>query len=178
MEALILIHSNQRIFWRDHLPSDPGQYSRSYERATGVSEMMAQRTASMSRPIIRPRNVEKRGIAPVSIVSEQYHQRFCFAHTRPIDTLPQVEALLNNIADQEIESSLSGLRLLEATNGPSNGKSQSRITNGESSPSIANGEGRSTMSTGAMSIYQPQDQNRAPGALTAQFQRTHALTNT
>jgi hypothetical protein len=169
MEALILIHSNQRIFWRDCLPSDPGQYSRSYERATGVSEMMVQRNSSLSRPINSPRNIEKRGIAPVSIVSVQYHQRFCFANRRPINTLPQVEALLNNIADQEIESSLSGLRLLEAAHVQSNGKGSLRL---------ANGDRQSTKSIGTMSLYQPIPQTHTQAALTAQFQRTHALTNT
>jgi hypothetical protein len=60
----------QLIFWRNNLPSNPGQYSRSYERATGVSEMMAQRQASVLGRIIKPKKIEKRGIAPVSLVSE------------------------------------------------------------------------------------------------------------
>jgi hypothetical protein len=122
--------------------------------------MIAPRNSSQSKPLIRPRNVENRGIAPASIVSEQYHERFCFAHTRPIFTLPQVEALLDDIADQEIETSLSGIRLLGAANSPSDGKDPARITNGED-PGCSNG-GEPTISTGIMTIYQPSAQTHTP----------------
>lgn len=111
MEALLLIHSPRRIFWRDNLPSNPSQYARSYERATGVSEMLAQRGSGNN--IIRPKNIYERGIAPVSIVSIQFHERFCFANTRPVKTLPDVEKVLNAGAEGEIARSLRGLRLLE-----------------------------------------------------------------
>jgi hypothetical protein len=93
--------------------------------------MTAPQYSSQSTPIIRPRNVEKGGIAPASIVSEQYHERFYFAHTRPVFTPPQVEAQLDNIADQEIETSLSRIRLLGAANSPSGGKGPAGIKNGE-----------------------------------------------
>lgn len=43
MEALLLIHGNKRIFWRDHFPSTAGQYVRAYERATGISEIVERR---------------------------------------------------------------------------------------------------------------------------------------
>jgi hypothetical protein len=68
MEALIIIHTTQRIFWRDQLPSTTAQYSYSYERATGVSEMLAQRRRGAAK-LIRPRRVEDRGIAPIPGVS-------------------------------------------------------------------------------------------------------------
>jgi hypothetical protein len=59
MEALIMIHSNQRIFCRDRLPSDPVQYSRSYERSTGVSSMISH-FASSVQPVITPKTPIKR----------------------------------------------------------------------------------------------------------------------
>ncbi|KAF4621870.1 hypothetical protein G7Y89_g14475 [Cudoniella acicularis] len=113
MEALILIHSTQRIFWRDTLPRNPSQYAISYERATGVSEMINQR--KMHSNTIVPRKIEERGIQPVSVVSKQFWRRFCFAHSRPVRTLPNVEAVLNQAADREILNSLEGLRLLESS---------------------------------------------------------------
>jgi hypothetical protein len=118
--------------------------------------MTAPQYSSQSTPITRPRNVEKRGIAPASIVSELYHERFYFAHTRPVFTLPQVEAQLDNIADQEIETSLSGIRLLGAANSSPGGKGPAGIKNGED-PGSSN-EGESTISTGIMTIYQPSAQ--------------------
>jgi hypothetical protein len=145
MEALIFIHGNKRIFWRDHLPSNPGQYIRAYERATGVSEMVAQRGSGNS--LIMPRKLYERGIAPASIVSNQFHNRFCFAHTRPVRTLPAVDHVLNTTAESDITRSLSGLRLLEA------------------------GEGSST-SNNRLSRVEPESNH----ALTTQFQDTHALT--
>ena len=66
MEALIFIHETKRIFWRDHLPSNPTQYIRAYERATGVNEMVAQRGSGKS--LIMPKKLHERGIAPASIV--------------------------------------------------------------------------------------------------------------
>ncbi|CZR62083.1 uncharacterized protein PAC_11980 [Phialocephala subalpina] len=117
MEALIIIHSNRRIFWRDRLPSDPVQYSRSYERATGVSEAMEQRHLSSSG-VMAPKKLHERGIGPVSVVSTQYHNRFCFAHDHRVETLPDVERILNESAEDEIEYSLSRLRLLEGPDAP------------------------------------------------------------
>ncbi|TVY68961.1 hypothetical protein LSUE1_G008498 [Lachnellula suecica] len=119
MEALLFIHGTSRIFWRDHLPSNPDQYAKPYERATGVNEMISQRGSGKN--VIIPRRLYERGIAPVSIVSTQFHNRFCFAHSNPVKTLPDVERLLNATAEDEIEQSLSGLRLLE---GSSSTKSQ------------------------------------------------------
>jgi len=129
--------------------------------------MTAPQYSSQSTPIIRPRNVEKGGITPASIVSEQYPERFYFAHTRPVFTLPQVESQLDNIADQEIETSLSGIRLLRAANFPSGGKGPARIKNGED-PGSSN-KGESTISTGVMTIYQPSAQTHTQRALIAQF---------
>jgi hypothetical protein len=147
MEALIMIHSNQRIFWRDRLPSDPVQYSRSYEQSTGVSSMISQYASSL-QPVIAPKNLTKRGIGPVSIVSQQFHNRFCFAHARPIITLPNLELVLNEVAEREIQSSVSGLRLIMDGSYPKNDQSRA-ITN------------------------YPSESER----LTLQFQSTHALTN-
>lgn len=113
MEALVIIHTNQRIFWRDRLPSDPVQYSRSYERATGVSEAMEQRRRSSSG-VMMPKKLHERGIGPVSVVSAQYHNRFCFTHDHRVESLPDVERILNHSAEDEIENSLRRLRLLEA----------------------------------------------------------------
>jgi hypothetical protein len=147
MEALIMIHSNQRIFWRDCLPSDPAQYPRSYERSTGVSSMISHYASSLQH-VITPKNPIKRGIGSVSIVSQQFHNRFCFAHARPIITLPNLELVLNEVAEREIQSSISGLRLIMDASYPKNGQSR-EITNYLSEPE----------------------------RLTAQFQSTHALTN-
>lgn len=150
MEALIIIHSNRRIFWRDRLPSDPVQYSRSYERATGVSEAMEQRHLSSSG-VMAPKKLHERGIGPVSVVSTQYHNRFCFAHDHRVETLPDVERILNESAEDEIEYSLSRLRLLEGPDAPGPSK--------------------------AIISYEPAQQDSSR-TLTNQFQRTHALTNT
>ncbi|RDL42300.1 uncharacterized protein BP5553_02279 [Venustampulla echinocandica] len=150
MEALILTHSVQRIFWRDHLPSNPGQYSRSYDRSTGMSDMLAQRNSGTM--IIKPKKVEERGIAPASVVSQQYWRRFCFNHDKPIRTLPNVEVVLNLAARCEIEKSLAGWHdlLLEVAD----------------SDSPFNPGGNLELS---ISGQQAQ--------LTAQFQTTHTLTN-
>ena len=147
MEALIMIHSNQRIFCRDRLPSDPVQYSRSYERSTGVSSMISHYASSV-QPVITPKTPIKRGIGSVSIVSQQFHNRFCFACARPIITLPNLELVLNEVAEGEIQSSISGLRLIMDANYPKNDQSRA-ITNYPSEPE----------------------------RLTAQLQSTHALTN-
>jgi hypothetical protein len=57
--------------------------------------MIAQPKISAGEPVIKPKKLEQQGIAAVSIVSEQYRQGFCFARTRPVNKVPQVEALLN-----------------------------------------------------------------------------------
>ena len=77
------------------LPSSTAQYCRSYERTTGVSEMIAQHNDERASKVIVARNVEQRGIGPVSLVSAQYHERFCFAGNENIETLGGVEKILN-----------------------------------------------------------------------------------
>lgn len=113
MQALIVIHTKPRIFWRDNLPSTPAEYSRCYERATGVGEMIRKRQSGTVRQI-RPSKVEERGIAPIPGVSTEFWERLCFGlsnHYR-LHTLPAVEKVLNNIAENEMQDSLEGLRLL------------------------------------------------------------------
>lgn len=61
IKALTYIHTTYRIFWRDYLPRNPYQYAQSYDRATGVNDMLAQRDQG-SNAVIKPRNVEQRGI--------------------------------------------------------------------------------------------------------------------
>ena len=123
MEALILSHSVNRIFWRENVPSSTAQYRRSYERTTGVSEMIAQHDEKRAAKVIVARNVEQRGIGPVSLVSAQYHGRFCFAANENIETLGGVEKILNLATEYEMECSLRGLRLLEEANTPLSNRS-------------------------------------------------------
>lgn len=61
MGALILIHSVERIFWRKELPTDCAQYTKSYERATGVSEMIFQRKVNTSNDSSGPHPPEEVG---------------------------------------------------------------------------------------------------------------------
>jgi hypothetical protein len=154
MEALILIHSNQRIFWRDNLPSKPYQYSNSYERATAVSEMIAQRNAD-EQPIIRPGRMTGRGIAPVSVVSEQYRKKFCWYTESLLLELPDVEKVLDSTAQNEIDQSLAGFRKLE------DHKPIQKST--------------ADISNSAMATYKLPAAN-SDRFLTTQFQKTHSLT--
>ena len=147
MEALILIHSTQRIFWQNDLPSTPLQYSQAYERATGASEMIEQQKAQ-TLAVMAPGKVGSRGISQVSVVSQMYWNRFCFGHKQPVSTLPDVENILNIISQNELEGSLSGLRIL-----------------GTTTPQ--------PLAIVARDAYE-HTSNRA---LTDQFQKTHMLTN-
>ncbi|KAH8586168.1 hypothetical protein B0O99DRAFT_83821 [Bisporella sp. PMI_857] len=115
MEALILIHSNQRIFWLDRLPESPAQYSSSYERATGVTSMTKQRRTTTNGSMITPSKIRSRGIAPVSVVSKVFWERFCFDHGHSMPTLPEIEQILNSTSQTELELSLSGLTVLNIT---------------------------------------------------------------
>jgi len=153
MEALMLIHTTQRIFWRDVPPSEARQYSLAYERATGVSEF-----SSNGNGMRVPKKMEQRGLAQASIVSWQYHNRFCFAHDKPIRTLPEIEKILNSTADDEVEKVLKGIQLL----GPVMPESSAS----ESATDLLHG------TKFDLPLVQYSDRS-----LTAQFQKTHALTN-
>lgn len=110
MEALILIHSTDRIFWRPDLPSTTPEYSKSYDDATGIGKMLAQLRAG--HYMVSPDNISQRGIGAVSVVSSMYHERFCYDHRRKVHNLPEVEQILNSSSQKELERSLCGLRLL------------------------------------------------------------------
>ncbi|RDW69980.1 hypothetical protein BP5796_08377 [Coleophoma crateriformis] len=115
MEALMLMHGSQRIFRRDQPPSNCGQYTRSYDRTTGISDMIEQRMAkNMSGRIIQPKKVEDRGLISASIVCSMYLGRFDFVYEgrAPKKTLPDIERLLNEMANDEMEDMAEGLRLL------------------------------------------------------------------
>ena len=73
--------------------------------------MIAQYASSL-QPVIAPKNLTKRGIRPVSIVSPQFHNQLCFSPVRPIITLPNLELVLNEAVEREIQSSVSGRRLI------------------------------------------------------------------
>jgi hypothetical protein len=164
IEALILIHTRQRIFWRDNLPATPVQYIRCYERATGVGEMIAQRRSG-SMGIIKPSNVCERGIGPIPGVSMEFWERMCFARKTQMYTLPDVEKVLNLIAENEMQHSLEGLRLL-ATSSP---QTFSFPAAKEPLEELAMERFLKTRATVA--------QNSSNKALANQFQETHALTN-
>jgi hypothetical protein len=160
MEVLIVIHTKQRIFWRDDLPSTPVEYSRCYSRATGVGEMVKQRQAGTTQTIM-PTKVHEQGIGPIPGVSAEYWNRMCFGREKQLYTLPDVEKVLNSIAENEMQHSLEGLRLL--------GSSTERLLPPTEAPITFLGQER------ALALRSPQSSSN--GALTRQFQRTHALTN-
>ena len=131
--------------------------------------MITQRQAnggSENTTIIRPRKAEQRGIAPVSIVSAEYWERFCFAHNQHIRTLPDVEKILNSITQNEMEHSLAGLYLL-----------------GLSTPqplSLGNSSTKTPLalsSNGVVTDRLPSPEPSSSRVITAQFQNTHSLTS-
>lgn len=163
MEALILIHTRQRIFWREVLPSTPAQYSRCYERATGVSDMITQRRVG-SVMTIMPKGVKERGIAPIPGVSAEFWERLCFASKEKVHTLPDVEKVLNLIAENEIQHSLTGLQLL--------GTASTKLSlPAAEAPLDPLAQAR------ALELRLPVAQSSSNRALTNQFQKTHSLTN-
>lgn len=164
MEALILIHTRQRIFWRDNLPSNPVQYLRCYERATGVGEMISQRRAGGIMKIM-PSKIHERGIGPIPGVSAEYWERMCFGRKKQIYTLPDVEKVLNSIAENEMQRSLEGLRLLGT------GVAQPLSLPAAEKP-LAGQAVESALATHAQVA-----QSSSNRALTNQFQKTHTLTN-
>lgn len=124
--------------------------------------MIEQRTSKSSRnsPII-PRKIHERGIVPVSILSMQFHERFCYAHRTKIDSLPDIERVLNDASQREIEYSLAGLRLLEDAN-----------LSPQTAPSnLLDETGRT------VTIFRPAAEHLSSRALTTQFQATGTLTN-
>jgi len=64
------------------------------------------------QPITRPGRLTGRGISSVSVVSKQYWEKLCFHTENPLLGLPDVEKVLNSIAQNEIDQSLTGLGLL------------------------------------------------------------------
>ena len=160
MEALIVIHTTKRIFWRDDRPSTPVEYSRCYDRATGVGEMVKQRQAGSTRTLM-PTKFHERGIGPIPGVSAEYWDRMCFGREKQLYTLPAVEKVLNSIAEDEMQHSLEGLRLLGSSTDTLVPPAEAAIT--------PLGQER-----GLIQRSPPSSSN---GALTRQFQRTHALTN-
>lgn len=163
VEALILIHTRQRIFWRDILPSTPAQYSRCYERATGVGDMIAQRKAGGAMHIM-PKAVKDRGIAPIPGVSAEYWERMCFARREQMKTLPDVEKVLNSIAENEMQHSLAGLRLL--------GTGTTEISLPAAEASL-----EPLAQARALENRPHIAQSSSSRALTSQFQKTRTLTN-
>jgi len=104
--------------------------------------MLSLRGSGSGNNIIKPKNVHERGIAPVSIVSLQFHHRFCFAHKQPVKTLPAIEKVLNKSAEEEIARSLQGLRELE------NGAVPARNLDGEENSALmAQFESTGTLTT-------------------------------
>jgi len=63
--------------------------------------------------------MEEHSIGAVSVVSNIYHERFCFARKKQIQNLPDIEKILNSLSQSEIDDSLLGLRLLASTISPS-----------------------------------------------------------
>lgn len=114
MEALVLIHGQKRVF-KDGIPKLPAEYSKSYDRSIGISAMIAQsrqhKATGSSEAIAAP----ECGLTPVSVVSWLYHSRYCYAR-KTLEyhppTLPDVEKVLNYIAQNEMQLQLEGLRQL------------------------------------------------------------------
>jgi hypothetical protein len=157
MEGLLFIHSNQRVFWQDNLPNDRAQYSRAYDRTTRVGDMMAQRASELAGKRTKLfKDADERGMGRGAILSMQFFERFCYFQPGIIDSLPDIERVLNDSAQQEIEYSLAGLRLLE---------------NAETSSDL------SETSSQEVTLYSRAPEHLTSRALTAQFQQTGTLTN-
>jgi len=110
--------------------------------------MLAKRNAGSE--YVTPGKACQRGIGAVSVVSNIYHPRFCFANKRQVNTLPDVEKILNSMSQNEMQDSLEGLRLLSKD------------------PEAISLDLLSNMK----SDLRVQDR-----ALTNQFENTHSLTN-
>jgi hypothetical protein len=126
--------------------------------------MIAQRKSGGVMTIM-PKGVKERGIAPIPGVSAEYWERMCFAHKERVHTLPDVEKVLNSIAENEMQHSLAGLRLL--------GSSTSQVL------SLPAAEAPLTPLAQARAFENrvPVAQSSSNRALTNQFERTHTLTN-